>query len=666
MPGMQTLSVLVSGLHAAQAGLGVTGHNMSNSETIGYTRQQVLQRDALSQTIGRNATGFLQVGLGTDIAAIRQIRNTFLDVTYRKELSKLNFYSAKYEAGTEVETVLGELEGQYKLDTVLKNLWNSINELASDQTSIGVRGTFIENVITFIDKANSVSDALTKYQSNLNAQIQKAVSDINYYVAEVGAMNIAIAVAESYGDNANDYRDIRNNALDQLSSILDITIKERTNGSIDILYDGKELLVGGHINKIGLRYSAPGYDFLEPVFTEQTGILGYDPTDSNARSLFNYNVNINPMLDNDNGYLKGLIVARGLLPANYTSSMPQAPDIRKFMVNVATEVAGVITDTPADQAANVAAYTAAYQNYEMAYQNFVNKLDAYNAGDRAYSQPPQAPMPPNPADYNVVLSSAQSFSAYVASAIDADQTGYKYQYAQFQREMFNINNCFIPQQQMKLDTLFHGIVKLINDTVSPYIYDAANDRYIKDPNAPYGQDGVTQYLEIFTRRAGNYTNRFDQNGVLIEEDPSDPASLYTMGNIELNPLLRIASNYNKIAFSYSGDQSDNRLLDNLVEQWKQGFIALPGQSPTGVDTFYANVMVALGIEINKAGKYVESQSVMVQQADYKRTSISGVSLDEEMRNMLQYQHAYNAAARVINVVDGMIDTLVNRTGRTGR
>ncbi|MGI6605555.1 MAG: flagellar basal body rod C-terminal domain-containing protein [Peptococcia bacterium] len=63
---------------------------------------------------------------------------------------------------------------------------------------------------------------------------------------------------------------------------------------------------------------------------------------------------------------------------------------------------------------------------------------------------------------------------------------------------------------------------------------------------------------------------------------------------------------------------------------------------------------------------LENKTYIIEQLNNRRDAISGVSLDEEMTNMIRYQHAYTAAARVINVMDEMMDVLVNKLGMVGR
>ena len=84
------------------------------------------------------------------------------------------------------------------------------------------------------------------------------------------------------------------------------------------------------------------------------------------------------------------------------------------------------------------------------------------------------------------------------------------------------------------------------------------------------------------------------------------------------------------------------------------------------DDYYRSETAKLGIKAREATRMVENQGLLINQLENKREMVMGVSLDEEMTNMIRFQHAYNSAARYITAVDQMLDTLINRVGLAGR
>ncbi len=562
---MSSLTVAVSGMRAAQLGLSTTGHNISNSELDGYTRQQTIQQFSTHLSIGTcgSGSGLLQLGLGTDVSVIRQIRNKFLDIKYRDANTVAGYYSAKYQTGTEIETIIGELESDYKAQDVMSDVWDAINDLSIYPDGIETRMSFIETCVTFLDKFKNIGDNLYNYQINLNEQVKNCVTRINTLVSQIHELNQQIVGAELSGAKANDFRDTRNNLLDELSGLCDITIKESATGRVDILVgNGNELLVNGFQTILGLRYCNGEYPFVEPVFSKEQEILPADDTSAKALYPNLSTENLGGEAGNSNGKLKGLLVSRGETVANYTT-------------------------------------------------------------DDSYTE-----------------------------------------------------NFFIPKVQKNIDTLFHAIVVMLNDAVKS-----------TDTDPRYDLTGKLSQTEIFSRITGLKDDPYiDRN---VAENVNDTATLYSMYNVEINSMILETDGYNYLALSDTPDDfGDTTVINDLSAKWKkeaidsEGNLLLPrfdedgnlipkynadGSSNTGssIDSYYREIIADLGIEVEEAYNYSEAQESILNTTENDRKSISGVSLDEELTSMLKYQHAYNAAARMVNVIDSLIDKVVNGTGRVG-
>ncbi len=352
MGGITSLSIAGSGLWAAQAGLSVVGHNLANVNTIGYSRQSTIQADWKYLNVSGG-----QLGYGTSISSVRQIRNEFLDVKFRVEVTKATYYGTKVQAGQQIESLLGELQSEYTTESVINDLWNSLNELVTDPSSLETRGNFVSTAITLVDKMKVVYDGLIDYQNNLNQSVKDQVSDLNYYVSEIKKLNGMINSAEATGANANDYRDARNSAMDALSEIANVQYFYKKNGDIDISIEGRPLLSNGMQSNVGLRYTTSNCSYVEPVFTTSTKILKC--TDA-AFPVYNLTKSIDTTKGDDGGSLKATLVARGLCPVDYTTldSLVPSTDFLKMGApnpddyplgsldpNYQTDVADFLADT---------------------------------------------------------------------------------------------------------------------------------------------------------------------------------------------------------------------------------------------------------------------------------------------------------------------------------
>ncbi len=156
---------------------------------------------------------------------------------------------------------------------------------------------------------------------------------------------------------------------------------------------------------------------------------------------------------------------------------------------------------------------------------------------------------------------------------------------------------------------------------------------------------------------------------------SNSGGAITAASFQLNPA--IAANPNIIATSMRTDMDGgvervikgNNSLALLASGLKDSTFTFTAGSVIGngtIDDFYRSVVGQLGVEAREANRQALNQSVIVEQVNSRRLSVSGVSLDEEMTNMIKFQHAYNAAARNITAVDEMLDRIINGMGVVGR
>lgn len=540
MSSLASISRAVTALRTSQQALTTSSHNLANVHTDGYSRQQVIMGDSNYSKVGFNGTTMFQVGLGVDVQAVRQVRDQFLDMAYREENGRNGFYNAQSQSVEEIEVVLGEIEGE-SFSEVLNDLWVSLNELSKHPDGLETRGTFIQNAALFVDRSNLISEQLQGYQNQLNTEIVEKVDRINAIGEEIYALNEVISANEIGGANANDHRDTRNNLLDELSGIIEITYKEDQAGNVIVRAENADFVSSIGVNEMQLE-AAEDYSLLvSPIWKN-----GQIP-------VFDFNHEVSPAKDNDKGYLKGLLLSRGTKDADYRDMQ-----------------------------------------------------------DPIY------------------------YEKYIEPSI-------------------------IMKAQAQFDQLIHGVVTLINDTLAPNT--APPGSVLDSANAPYGLDG-SQGTEIFSRAT---LERYDSLGNTIEEDFSDPYTLYSAGNIKINP--DVLNDYNKIALSpNSGENGSNVIVEDILEAWQSPFAGLEPTSTSVVNfnEYYEGFVTDIGNSGSSVTNIMENQELMLNQINGQRAQLSAVSSDEELASVIKYQHAYNAAAKVVQTIDSMLEQLVMNTGLVGR
>ena len=302
---MSGLFVGSTGLRTSQNALNTTAHNLSNVESQGYVRQQTLLADMEYNTIGQASVSKKQYGIGVEYDQVRQVRDYFLDQSYRKEAGRSAFYEINYETTSEIETLLGEFDG-VAFQESLGSLWTSIQELQKDPSSSVTEGAFINTAAQFIERAQAVYNGLSAYQDNLNSRIYDYVKQINELGSTINELNETIKKEELGVQQANDLRDRRNYAVDELSKLVNISYSTNADGDIEVMIEGVAFVTRDRYFEMGTVLDETS-GFYTPVW----------PINKNAE-VFQKNQEISTDHNTDIGKLKAIVLARGDRRANYT------------------------------------------------------------------------------------------------------------------------------------------------------------------------------------------------------------------------------------------------------------------------------------------------------------------------------------------------------------
>lgn len=584
----------VSGLKSAQASLNTTSHNLANAQTKGYTRQQVIVSDSFYQnTLGAH-NNVIQVGTGTVIVKTRQIRNTFLDEQYRLQVGRQGFYEANQKATLEIEDMLGELQGQ-EFSAGINDLYNALSSLGNVKAdSIVIKEQVVSVASQFVERAKVVQGQLNTYQTSLNMEVKKQVDQINDIVTEIKALNKQIQKYESNGESANDYRDKRNEYLDQLGEMINFEVKEEKDGTIAIYTEGAYLLDATRQYFLTTEYESSTSRLLKPVW-ESGG--DYFRNDSLKFSTSN---------NTDVGSLRGILVARGSYAANYTN-MPVKPKEEDYR--------------NADGGLDRKAYVNAMSQYS-------KDLEAYN----------------------------DSVGASVVMKV-----------------------------QSQLDTLVHGIVTLINDGFCPNkeltLADGSTIRVLDEDKAFIGDDEYkTMGTELFARRnCERYTKETvtvtlddgTQDSIEVyrynEEDPEDVYSLYTINQLEINPVLLKDCSTLPVKFNDKSDAHNSYAHDEMREIAERMHNKIGSLTPDSMSSynsfdFYTNMVTDLATQGDVWNGIIENQELTVATADTERQNVMGVSSEEELAELIKFQRCYDASSRYITTVAEMLEYLIERLG----
>lgn len=641
--GMAGLFIGTTGLKTAQTALNTTAHNLSNINTSGYTRQQVTFSD--TQYVRVNTSDKVSspnYGLGVAVSEVRRIRDKFIDQAYRNENSRLGFYESQYKAIEEIEDQFGEMQG-VTYESYLINLYNSVNELAKNPTSTVARSSLIQNATAFIEKSENVYKGLKDYQTTLNTQVKNMVDSINKLGDKIYTLNKKISKIESTGiEDANDLRDERDAAIDELSKYIDITYYENDSKEVVISAEGIPFITMGELAKMDTRV-VEGTNLVIPTWP------GYE------RDVYDLSTEASNVEDTDKGELKGLLIARGNMVVDYTV-VPEAPSSSDYDMSTAD---------------GRAAYQEAYNKYSKA-QEYYNTniepsaiLSAMAGFDKLVNGivekinnilcPEKSEVRNNPymaADGTEIQADIYTYNS-VSQQVLFDRYG---------REVTGTDNgdgTYSFSSGEKLYMSFGG-TEVPVDSYTYSMLDMDKTGYGMD-------DDKTVGTELFSRKGTDrYIKTTDDSGKTIyirnNLNETDYESLYKLGNLQINP--EAAQNVGKIPLSTVQGKEDFDRAKELVDAWDEKFASLNPDTYAKSDfmTFYNNFIGEYATLGKALGNYVSNQTTMVDGYDNQRLQSEGVSSDEELEKMIKYQQAYNAASRYVNVVNQMLEHLVTSLG----
>lgn len=597
----------VSGLQSSQYALNTTAHNITNAGSKGFSRQQVLLADLSYHNLGNTPVGRNQAGLGTTIADVRLIRDTFVDRAYRKELGREQFYQTKYDVVAEVQNYFGEMEGS-SFRTYMQNLWSAAQELQKESNSIVTRSSFIAQAVTFVDQANEIYNELTTYQKNLNKEIEDQVNRINELADIIYDLNHKITMVEASNiESANDYRDQRDAALDELSGIISISYKENADGQVDVYAEHRTLVSMSRVYKVDVKAVSESCDYYVPIWKDDQA------------NVFNLYTVPNAEAKTDTGSLKGIIMSRGDWIADYTD-IPVAPEapVRPVRSDYASD---------AEFATAIVQYNNQYNQYQNEYEQFVQDREYYNT----YLEP-----------YTVNNIIAQ-FDQLVHGIVT------------------KMNDILCPNTEIT-------IVNTDGTTSTIRVLDEEKAGYgMGEENKVQGKELIKRRtIDRYTEREVTVMNEDGTTEVrtvqVYNEEGDEALTLYTLGNLEVNDEL--IKNPSLLPLTNEQNEELQDVADRLIHMWEDDFTTL-GPNSLVMNDYMGYYKEFVADFANKGYTYegiAETQSQAVLELENQRQTVVGVSTDEELSNLIKYQQGYNASSRYFSVVSEMVEHLISKLG----
>lgn len=636
------------GIMASQKALEVTGNNISNINTVGYTRQALDQRALYIGGADMYASQFdVRVGAGALTTGVSQLRDPYLDIRYRNEAANVGFYAGKYSVLQSISAIFDEVgKGEEDngvieaaLSDLLEKLQNFNTEHAGNESYDTMVRQSAQNLITWF---NEYSKELDRVYQSTQKEFTGQMGTVNNLLRKIRELNESIKKAEinsgalsddqlkegmvgERGQQALELRDQRNLLIDELAQYL----------PIDVTYSDEPIGSGMTVEKLTITLKGDSSAVLvDGIYCGQLSVrqVMKQKLDANGKPMVDGNNN--PIMEEvDDEYLR-------------------------MDISILEDARGKHKDRGPGSAANGYPRQLEDQDVKMGSLQAIREMLIKNG---EYSTPEEIngikdPVPglgdPQAATKRGIL--------YYKKALDA--------LANKIAKVFNEANNIAPDPAKGKDEGVNVFFK----------YDDAKGEFEKDANGNYvPKDEYKDYIESFGNLFSNSGDGDNADGITAAN--ISISSKWSHGEIKIvqtkNPDDMVEDPDNPGVKRPASTASTN--IAHLISAMQQDYEFKPGDTfpdaASAGTTFFTGsfhemldyINGILGDETRVTGNILDNYNITAQELDMSRDSVSGVDLNDEAVNMMAFQKSYSAACRLLTTLDEILDKLINGTGRAG-
>lgn len=671
-------SIGVSGIAAAQLGLLTTEHNVVNASTPGYTRQRTVQATNLAVNTGAGA-----IGQGVHVQTIERLYDRFLTSQVTTAQSSLSEIEAYYTEIKQIDNLLADPSAG--LSPALQDFFSGVQQVASNPSLLSARQSMISSAQTLVSRFQSIDARLSDLTGEVNGKIQDAVSSVNSYASQIADLNQRILISESsFGQPANDLLDQRDQLINDLNKLIKVSTTTNSDGGFNVFIgSGQQLVVGN----IAMRMSST----MSSADPEKM-VVGLETANGGVQEL--------PERLIVGGELGGLVKFRsetldratnelGRLAASVALTFNAQHALGQDLLGQANGDAGFNADffsvgllkpevsananndntgTPVIQAA----FAPPTYGPEVNNGNFLTKLTIsdYQLANTATGYTltrlsDNKQWGPSPlATLSTTIQSEEGFSISLSGA---DTVGNRYL----------IRPTESAAKNLAINPVVAADTRMIA-AATPFRTSAAGSN--SGSGIISSGTGVPGFNTSLLPAAGitiSYASATTQlsfagvtAGQTITYKPPGAAEVSVVAPATIPYTQGMAVAVSGMSFVISGvpGNGDTFKLERNTAATSDGRNALAlGKLQTqntvagGTATFqtaYAELVANNGVKTRELKVTGEAQQSVLEQAQANRDALSGVNLDEEAANMIRFQQAYQASAKLLEVGKTLFDTIL--------
>lgn len=630
------LNTGLSGLNYFQAALNTTSHNISNSNTEGYSRQQVL---ASASNPVRQRQSYGMMGTGVTASKITQQRSNFYDSKYRAASAKQSQYEAEETNLLGLQTYMNEISGDSGYTKWLSNVSTSLQDIADNPEDYTTRIEYTLTADSFTDTMNELAANFQTQQKSINDEIELVVTEINSLSKQIFELSKQIISIELKGANANDLRDKRNVCIDKLSSYAAVDIEE-----VPLVFGAGKDAFQSEATSMTIRLNnhilVDDMEFNELMVSPREERINLNDVDGLV-DIYWKNANGTPgesfKVYGSTGRLRGLF------------------DIRDG--NNAEGFVGKITgktDNPAS--VTVECDTAIH----------VDKLNIPERG-------------------TITLNGKNYI--YDGWEAEHDADGYLNNFT-FKNLTMIVNDKTGKQVEVAAE---------LPDGIEGYSAKMGDNNSVK--GIPYYMARLNEMVRTFSKYMNNIINGREENpdGTItykgVDEKGNPSLDMYTAknpsgGDFKLKGTMDTAGTISSADVSYyritalnwevNSEWMDDpsKVVTSYIEDVEQGNVAhrpvidkiIAGLQDTGMFSqgtaahFMQAITTTMAVDIKKMEVFAANNDDVKYTIYNQRLSVSGVDENEEAADLTKFENLYNLASKVMSVMNEVYDKLINQTG----
>ncbi len=611
--------------------LNVTGHNLNNMNTEGYSRQVIHfeEYEPIYMPDLTRAETAGQLGEGVMTARIERVRDVLVDNRMISESKNLGYYDTLNKYLHQMELVYAEPSDSND-PSQFSTLRTSFNDFMSAWSDLSNHPDENAARIALVQKANILTSSIrhhyeefTDLRNNVDKELQERTTEVNQIAQKIANLNDRILRSEAMKDNPNDLYDQRDLLIDRLSKIVDVQISREDKNELILYVGGKMLVQGKKFEQLNLVANANNNGYYDIYWKDgeklvlrggelaALGDLRDDHLYHEIKKIDSFAVNVTDMV---NEIHRDGFGANGKTGNNFFVEFPFTNDpLGNYDRN--------------RDGQNDSTYI-----YRVSGTNKINKNDKVGIQGQLNVNGVTVNYYATDTVIDIVKRINEANSGITAFINAQNKLTLKADYQEG-----NTNPDFVIQHLEDNGLFLTGYAGILRNSGAAGAFDYNNTNQVNQFNANSGWAiAPLVHPAAYIKVADNIQN--------------DPQFIAAAGGVDVN------GDGVKDISNGVGDSS-NALKISSLKQDK----VMVGLTQT-FSEYFENLITDLGSKSNLAEKGFKAADTIMQNLANIRKSISGVNIDEEFANLIKFQHGYNAAAKVMTEMDKMIETLIFRLG----